>query len=253
MIFLNVPAGNYRIGSTRENIEACIEAWKRRLIKSTYTESEFREWIEKEYPAHLVETKGFEMAQTLVTNAEAKEFVEATHMPAPDSVYETPDNHPVWGAALEWANEFAKWKSRRDREFTYRLPTETEWEIAARGGDFRQYPYGNEFNPQAANTVESKIGTTTPVDHYKNTPGPFGHYDLAGNVEEWVSTKYYVYDGGRLVKDNLYEQFGMDYAVLRGGNFCCGGDLSRSARRHGPFPDSLFSFIGFRLVRERKV
>jgi formylglycine-generating enzyme required for sulfatase activity len=76
--------------------------------------------------------------------------------------------------------------------------------------------------------------------------------DLAGNIEEWVSTGYYVYPGGRLIEDDLFNRLGDGYAILRGGNFLCGGDLSRAARRHGPFPDPLFRYTGFRLVRELK-
>lgn len=251
MIFLEVPAGNYRIGTSREGIEACVRDWREKLINPCYSEAAFREWIEKEYPERPIAIDKFELSQTLVTNAEAREFVRATGAAVPESIAtELPHDHPVWGVSLEWARQFAEWKSKGDEKFEYRLPTEIEWEIAARGTDSRQYPYGHVFDSSAANTVESGVGSTTPVTQYLNTPGPFGHLDLAGNVEEWVSTGYYVYPGGRAIRDDLLERLGPNYPILRGGSFCCGGDLSRSARRHGPFPIPLFRFTGFRLVRK---
>jgi formylglycine-generating enzyme required for sulfatase activity len=220
------------------------------LINPCYNEESFREWIEKEFPSYEVSCEAFELSQTLVTNKEAIRFLRECEIEIPESILlGLPGDHPVWGVSLDWAKRFADWKS--DCHYRFRLPTEIEWEIAARGTDFREYPYGKKFDPQAANTVESCIGMTTPVDRYRDFAGPFGHYDLAGNVEEWVSSNYYVYPGGRLIEDDLFQRFGADYAILRGGSFCCGGDLSRSARRHGPFPDPLFRFTGFRLVREK--
>lgn len=248
--YLKVPAGMYRIGTTAEGVHQCVEAWKGRLINPCYSETAFREWIEKEFPAYTVTTPEFDLRQTLVTNQEAREFLRDRSLDIPESILlNEGDIHPVWGVSLSWAQEFAVWLSEKDPSYHYRLPTETEWEIAARGSDFREYPYGDEFDAGKANTVESGIGTTTPVDRYDHAPGPFGHLDLAGNVEEWVSTKYHIYPGGHVIKDDLFERFGMNYSILRGGSFVCGGDLSRGARRHGPFPDPKFRYTGFRLVR----
>lgn len=255
MRFLKVPEGRYRIGTTHEGIQKCVEQWRSRLINPCYDEASFREWIEKEFPAHEVVSRAFELQQTPVSHADIVPFLEEMQADVriPESVLECTDpNLPVWGVSMTWANQFIHWLNRRDKEFRYRLPTETEWEIAARGSDFREYPYGHEFNPNAANTVESDIGRTTPVDRYERYAGPFGHCDLAGNVEEWVATKYYVYPGGKPIRDHLFEKFGLNYNILRGGNFRCGGDLTRSARRHGPFPDPIFRYTGFRLVREAK-
>lgn len=253
MKFLTVPSGRFRIGSDTEEIEECVRQWKSKLISPDYDENGFRAWVMKEFPAHQIQMKSFELSQTLVTNQQAEFFIEETGLSKPESLSQCyPGDHPVWGGSLEWATRFAEWMSNSDRFYSYRLPTEMEWEVAARGTDSRQYPYGNTFDPLAANTIESGIGTTTPVEQYRDTSGPYGHYDLAGNVEEWVSTKYVVYSGGVLIEDDLFERFGTDYFILRGGSFCCGGDLSRAARRHGPFPLPQFRFTGFRLVREPK-
>lgn len=253
MNFIEVSAGTFRIGTTIDGLRDCVEKWRSRLIEPCYSEEAFREWIAKEFPAHAVESKGFEMSQTLVSNQDVKNFLRQTFFEIPESLrVGEPDNHPVWGVSQKWAKQFADWLSQSDSEYRYRLPTEAEWEVAARGGDFREYPYGHEFNRFAANTIESERGMTSAIDAYSRSPGPFGHYDLSGNVEEWVSTNYTIYPGGRLIHDDLYWQFGMNYPILRGGSFACGGDLSRAARRHGPFPNPRFRFTGFRLIRERK-
>ncbi len=253
MNFLPVPAGRYRIGTTGEGVWACVEQWKKRLINPCYHENQFRDWIEKEFPAHSVNCEAFFLQQALVSNADVHNFISHTGAAIPESItVGGPDHHPVWGVTLAWAEAFAAWLTGQDREFSYRLPTETEWEVAARGADFREYPYGQEFNAKAANTVESGLGSTSAVDRFAATPGPYGHYDLAGNVEEWVGTQYYVYPEGRAIEDDLFERFGFNYSILRGGSFACGGDLSRTARRHGPFPDPLFRYTGFRLVRAVK-
>lgn len=254
MIFLPVPKGRYRIGTTFEGVQSCVAEWRNRLINPCYQEDAFRDWIRKEFPDHSVESEAFELMRTPVTNGEVQNFVDQTNAAIPESItLKLPEDHPVWGVSREWALSFAAWMSEQDEMYFYRLPTETEWEIAARGHDFREYPYGSIFNPGRANTRESGLGQTTPVERYSTSPGPFGHLDLAGNVEEWVDSHYTVYQGGDVIQDDLFERFGMNYFILRGGSFACGGDLSRGARRHGPFPDPLFRFTGFRLVRELRI
>ncbi|MBX3020140.1 MAG: SUMF1/EgtB/PvdO family nonheme iron enzyme [Bdellovibrionales bacterium] len=252
MTFLQVPHGNYQVGTTWEGVISCVEQWKTRLINPCYDELKFRDWIAKEFPAYYTQSDAFEMQQTLVSNADVGAFIAETEAQIPESILTgEPCNHPVWGVSLQWARAFAAWLTQKDKHFQYRLPSETEWEVAARGLDFREFPYGDQFNAECANTIESGWGKTTPIDHFAQWPGPFGHWDLAGNVEEWVDSQYFVYPGGRVIKDDLYERFKMDYSILRGGSFACGGDLSRGARRHGPFPDPLFRYTGFRLVRTR--
>ncbi len=254
MTFLTVPQGQYKIGTTLEGVRNCVKLWQSRLINPCYGTKEFEQWIAKEFPAHVIESVDFELQETLVSNADVRAYIADTGAEVPESIaIDAPEDHPVWGVSIDWAKNYALWMSEKDSSSIYRLPTESEWEIAARGSDFREYPYGHHFNSQCANTIESGFGSTTAVDFFSSTPGPFGHLDLAGNVEEWVDSQYCVYAGGVTIEDDLYQRFGMNYFILRGGSFACGGDLSRSARRHGPFPDPLFRFTGFRLVRERKL
>jgi formylglycine-generating enzyme required for sulfatase activity len=128
------------------------------------------------------------------------------------------------------------------------LPTEAEWECAARGPSRSEYPFGDEFDPGKCNTIEAAIGGTTPVDRYPDGASAYGVFDLAGNVEEWTSSFNIPYPGGETVDDDLSRHLGPRYRVLRGGSFALGGDLGRCARRHGPHPGSPFRFRGFRVV-----
>jgi formylglycine-generating enzyme required for sulfatase activity len=133
--------------------------------------------------------------------------------------------HPVVGVSWYEADAFARWSGKA-------LPTEEQWERAARGTDGRQYPWGDEFDEERCNTEESNIGKTTRVTRYPNGISPDGCYDMAGNVWEWTASEY--------DKDRM---------VLRGGSW---GDLRNDARcafRYGFPPDDRDVVVGFRCVR----
>lgn len=143
----------------------------------------------------------FAIGKYPVTNAEYFEFVAATGYRRPDhwsgdGIY-PPElaRHPVVFVSWEDANAFARWVDGR-------LPTECEWEKAARGGDARAYPWGDEFNPALCNTSESQTEGTRPVDDHPGGASPYGVLDMAGNVWEWTSS--------------LYEA-GQEWQVLKGG------------------------------------
>ena len=117
--------------------------------------------------------------------------------------------HPVVGVSHYEAEAYATWADKR-------LPAEEEWERAARGTDGRQYPWGDEFDPEKCNTAESKINKTTRVTRYPNGISPTGCYDMAGNVWEWSASWY----------DDKKE-----LRVLRGGSWSDDRDYARCAYR----------------------
>jgi formylglycine-generating enzyme required for sulfatase activity len=243
-----IPAGVFEMGSTAEEIEACVAAWGGQLVDPSYDVSRFRQWIRKEFPKHSVRVAAFSLGRFLVTNSEYRGFVDSTgHPPSESLLANEPGNHPVWGVTDEDAEAFLGWLSARSG-LRCRLPTEAEWEYAARGRSGRQYPFGDQFDPARCNTFESGIGHTTPVDRYANGVSEFGIYDLAGNVEEWTADFYAPYPGGVFIDDDLVRVNGPRYRVLRGGSFVFGGDLARCARRHGPFPNPEFRYRGFRIA-----
>jgi len=243
-----LPPGTARLGSTREEVERCVQAWAARLVSPDYTVEKFRSWILKEFPRWSAAIGALRLSRYPVTNAQYTEFVTATGARQPESLRERePGRHPVWGVRFGEAETFCAWLRERSGA-AVRLPTEAEWEYAARGPDGWEYPFGEAFDPRLCNTRESGRGASSRVDAHDHAPSGWGLRDLAGNVEEWTSSEYRPYPGGDAVRDDLVDALGERYMVLRGGSFFLGGDLARSARRHGPHPGPLFKYTGFRLA-----
>ena len=133
-------------------------------------------------------------------------------------------NHPVVMVSFEDALAYCKWAG-------VRLPTEEEWEQAARNGDERIYPWGNHFDPQRANVRESGIGSTTPVGVYPDGASPYGLLDCAGNVWEWTSSRE-----------------GENQFVIRGGSWNFYANDARCFAREISHPNNRSNRIGFRVV-----
>jgi formylglycine-generating enzyme required for sulfatase activity len=147
-----------------------------------------------ERPAHRVTLASFLLDQTEVTNAAYAECVKAGKCRAPDSlaaskltngqphVFKKPD-HPVVGVAWSDAKAYCEFNGKR-------LPREAEWERAARGSDGRRYVWGNDEPDPKRHGVFGGQATTRPVRGYPDGRGPYGHFDLAGNVWEWLDDEY---------------------------------------------------------------
>jgi toxoflavin biosynthesis protein ToxD len=240
-----VPGGRVRIGLEPDRIDAVARRWARVGVKAA--------WIAKEAPAFEVRLAPYRIGKYPVTNAEYFAFVSATgHHPLPTSwplgCYPLhAANHPVYTVSAESADAYAAWLAAKTGR-RFRLPSEAEWEHAAAGSDGREFPWGDELEPDRANTVESRILSTTPVGMFPRGASPFGALDLAGNVEEYVADEFAPYPGAPRIEDNLTEKAGR-YRVARGGSFTRFGDLARCRRRHGRYPSDLYA-MGFRLAED---
>ena len=204
-----------------------------------------------EVPAHLVVVKSFSMDKTEVTNAEYAAFVhETNHKPpssfAGDKPFVGGELLPVVNVSYDDAVEFAKWRSKRDG-VTYRLPTEEEWEYAARGGDQGNlYPWGNSWVSGRAGTKDSGAAGPKPVGSYTEDKSRWGVLDMAGNVYEWTSSKASPYPGSPLkVKP---EQ--KNWIIVRGAAYLTDYKQKPPATYRDWFPPSTREpVIGFRLVK----
>lgn len=241
---VDVPAGHAEIGLPEDRVDAVVERWASVAVVP--------DWIRKECPRHTVSLPAFRIMRYPVTNQEYLAFLADTRAEAlpsswPFGAYpHQRANHPVWTVRPEHAEAYAAWLSARTGR-RFRLPSEAEWEYAA-GGGAHEYPWGGEFLPDHANTVESGPLCTTPVGVYPAGRSPFGADDMAGNVEELVADDYAAYPGGLPVADDLMRD-GRPYRVCRGGSFTRFGDLTRCTRRHGWFARDLYA-IGFRLAED---
>lgn len=196
-------------------------------------------------PLRRIAVAPFAIGETEVTNAQYAEFVEETKHQAPT---EWKDNkfpngaaaEPVVGVTWQDANDYCAWLSKKIGA-TVRLPSEAEWELAARGNTNFVYPWGNEWNDEATASLEAK-GRVRPVKSYPKGRSASGIYDMIGNVYEWTSDLF-VDETGKPV---LYEK--SNQRVIKSGS----SDFKRENltikfRLNRP-QDKASNLLGFRYV-----
>ena len=155
-----------------------------------------------------VELPEYHIAKYPVTNADYFHFVEATGHRRPDHWLRNgsypPElaRHPVVLVSWESAVAYTEWLGGR-------LPTEAEWEKAARGADGRVYPWGNDFIAENCNTSESSSEGTRPVDAHLGGASSYGLIDMAGNAWEWTSTYYQENEQWRVLKGGAWDYKGI--------------------------------------------
>jgi formylglycine-generating enzyme required for sulfatase activity len=163
-----------------------------------------------------------------------------------DPAYNHP-SQPVVGVCWYEARAYCAWVSAQSGS-TITLPTEAQWEAAARGRKGRQYASGNDFDATRCNTFETHVRSTTPIGVFPRGDTPHGLADMTGNVWDWTSSAYqpypYIVGDGRedATRDDVRR-------VVRGGSWRDPRDLARASFRRDSRPDLRFNFVGFRVVR----
>lgn len=234
--WVSVPSGPVIIGTPVSRVHCIVTGHADLGIPA--------EWILKETPVRVVPVPGFEMARTPITVEQYGKFAAATGRTAVAGEPELPVRSVRYGEAIA----FCAWLAQRIGSRVV-LPSELQWERAARGSDGREYPWGNQWAAGLANTAEAEIGTPTPVGSYPRGASPFGLLDMAGNVDEWTRTRYAPYPGAPYTVPAI-EDWALDVHVTRGGSYLQGRDLARCARRHGLYYEHALAGTGFRVVRE---
>ena len=233
MVLLYVPAGNFWMGSDP-------------AMDSTAAQDEM--------PIHFIYLDAFWIDRTEVSNGMYKNCViagecrppESDKMPSNRDYYNSPifDNYPVVYISREDAASYCVWAGRR-------IPTEAQWEKAARGTDKRIYPWGNllDFDKRASFGLVTNLGLPSPVGSFPDGASPYGALDMAGNVFEWVSDIYNAtYYHSSEPSNPLGPVLG-EYAVVRGGSWVIKDPAKlKTTYRLANLPSNRDADDGFRCV-----
>jgi formylglycine-generating enzyme required for sulfatase activity len=249
-----IEAGEFTVGSDRAERES---AYLMDEARYGHSATRKQQWYENEPALSQVNLSAFRIMKNLVTNTLYERFVRDTGHQAPDVDPKTwagyklihpykrtrqfawrnqqpPADrhlHPVVMVSRGDAQAFASWLSKLTSQ-TWTLPTEQQWEKAARGTDGRWFPWGNQYNASWLNSHDSGPFTTTPVGQYEKGASPFGMLDAAGQVFEWTSTRR-----------------SKTRSIVKGGSWDdkgCG--VCRASARHSRPDDIKHILVGFRLV-----
>lgn len=232
-----VPAGKFIFGS--DKVDADQQAKELGTRKP---------WYLDEHPQRQIRLPLFYIDRFEVTNTEYKTFIDATQSRPP--VYFMGRGIPTGREAypvtdINWyeARRYCQWRGKR-------LPTEAEWEKAARGPDGREFPWGNTYDKKKLNAGDTGIGDIAPVGSFPEGKSPYGAMDMAGNVWEWTSDWYQPYPGST----HKAELFGEKNKVFRGGGWGGVGHYSlplfyRAAYRSSIPPEEGYADLGFRCAK----
>lgn len=225
-----IPAGTFLYGSRENDPVANSDEKPQRVIDlhSFYmdiypvTYEQYRNFLQtikpdKDTLIEWIDLKGSYQEERCRIKKDGKDY----------TIEEGYEKYPVIYVSWHGADAYAKWAGKR-------LPTEQEWEKAARGPDGWVYPWGDTFDAALCNSAESRIGGTTEVDKFPKGKSYYGCYDIAGNVWEWT--------------DSWYDDK-KTYRVLRGGSWLNVGNFCRCANRYRINPVSRIDNVGSRCAR----
>lgn len=228
-VLVYVPAGEFLMGST---------------YADTFAQDD-------EFPQHTVYLDAFWIDQYEVTNKQYAMCVEAGACNPPvntssadrESYFGNPefDDYPVIEMRWEDANAYCTWAGRS-------LPTEAQWEKAARGTDGRLFPWGNDNPNETLLNYNQNIGDTTKGGVYEGDKSPYGVYDMAGNVMEWTNDRYSQIYYSKSPAENPTGPASGETYILRGGTLYSSRYVfvRVTDRSQGLAPQWYYKYIGFR-------
>jgi sulfatase modifying factor 1 len=239
-----IPAGNFILGSTEKQID------------DAFSKCEEKDYCNKndylaEYPQRDVYLKNYYIDRKEVSNSDYELFVSATGHAQPQYINDSNLNSPVQPVVgVTWydAEKYCQWAGER-------LPTEVEWEKAARGTDGRIFPWGNIWDGNKLNhgkggdpgfDASDGFEYTAPVG-YDSDISPYGVLNMAGNVQEWVNDDYRAYPGN---DKYTRPEFNNPLKVTRGGNYTMDESDDRAAVRYFAAPGNADNITGFRCAKD---
>ncbi|MEW5829278.1 MAG: formylglycine-generating enzyme family protein, partial [Chloroflexota bacterium] len=235
MEFMPIPAGKFIMGSKDDDKFAADD----------------------EKPQHTLDLPyDYFMARFPVTNAEYGVYLKAAGGEHPVSDWQKKKDHPVTRVSWQNAQKFIAWLNETQKAdlpsgYLYRLPSEAEWEKAARGAYGNLYPWGDDWDPKRCNSSEIKIGGTTPVTQFSPLgDSPYGVADMSGNVWEWTRSLWDKYPYPAEIKAQLKreDENASGARAVRGGSWGNPRNVARCACRGRSNPDDFDFDLGFRVV-----
>ena len=262
MVMVYVPGGEFRMGSDDEEVDGAVE------LCNAYDDDCPRGDFADGQPAHTVVLNSLWIDRTEVTNGQYRQCVEAGACDPPeltssytrdtyygDSAY---DDYPVIYVSWRQAETYCEWAGAR-------LPTEAEWEYAARGPEGRQFPWGDTFDGTKLNycdancyrdradaMIDDDYADTAPVGSFADGASWCGTWDMAGNVWEWVADWYAPWYYGSSPLENPTGPPSGRYRAVRGGAWLNAPHQVRCDFRFMGPPDETSRSVGFRCVWRRQ-
>ncbi len=207
-------------------------------------------------PVHAVTVKSFALAKKLVTRAEFEKFINATHYDAGKGwhkpLFKQGDNDPVVNVSWGDAQAYIDWLNKKTGK-RYRLPTESEWEYAARAGTKTPYYWGNDIGKAHANCNDCGNDwdgdRTVPVGSFP--ANSWGLFDMGGNAAQWTQDCLAENYQNAPTDGSAMKSGDCKYRVIRGGGWNDSPKAIRVDARDGNLPDFRYMNVGFRLAKDK--
>jgi len=235
-----IPPGEFMMGQTEEEKKWLIDQSGEKVYNSYYT---------NETPLHKVYLEGYWMGKYEVTFAQYDRYCNDIKKEKPGDEGWGRENRPVINVSWDDAAAYCEWLSQKTG-LRFNLPTEAQWEKAARGNDQRKYPWGSRGLDKDLANFSSNVGKTAPVGSYPAGASPYGLLDMAGNVWEWCSDWF---ETGYYKNSPLKNPAGPDSGsgpVIRGGSWYSDDRNLRCAYRYDYGPSDRSDVLGFRLRQD---